>query len=244
MLKERFFINPEAERLDEEKKYDKERKKELKDKKDKIKEEKKQAKENGKIIISQKEAEKAYEMLESLKKKDNGTLFELIKNSKKDSKIEPSLYWNKKDTGILCKCLPDLLYPSLVIDIKTTINASPWTFPKVVYDKGYHIQAAMIQQALLSIKKLIVTKFRFIVIENLKPYVVTNPAFSQYALKAGLKEFKTLLSKYKHCLEQIIGLLMKHKKFHYLNTHLIRRINYVTPKQTLRMYFPNPGKMP
>lgn len=200
LLEERFFVNPESETLDEEDKKDKEKKKELKEKKNKIKEEKKHAEETGKLIISKKEANKAYAMLESLKRKDGGELYECIRDTK-IAKIEQSIYWTDEETGILCKARPDIIYGNIVIDLKTTANASPWNFSKISYDKGYHIQAAMVKEGLRIVENINMSKFRFIAIETSKPYVVTNPPFSQEALEVGHNEFKSLLNKYKECSE-------------------------------------------
>ncbi|WP_010597300.1 PD-(D/E)XK nuclease-like domain-containing protein [Rickettsiella massiliensis] len=47
-----------------------------------------------------------------------------------DAQIEQSLYWKDPNTGILCKCRPDILRSSLVADLKTAQDGSAWSFSK------------------------------------------------------------------------------------------------------------------
>lgn len=134
-------------------------------------------------------------MAESLRK--NKLAMQLIANAQ----IEQSLYWNDPDTGILCKCRPDILRPSLVADLKTTRDGSAWSFSKAIYDSGYHIQAAMIQEALLHIKKVKVNDFFFIVIEKSEPFITVVYQLDKKSIDKGRDEFKSLLQAYKQCLE-------------------------------------------
>lgn len=135
-------------------------------------------------------------MVASLKK--NKLALQLIENAQ----IEKSLYWNDPDTGILCKCRPDILRPRLVADLKTAQDGSAWSFSKAIYDYGYHIQAAMIQEALRRIKKIEVTAFWFIIVEKSAPYVVSTYKLDAASLKKGHEDFKALLQRYKSCLEK------------------------------------------
>jgi len=52
--------------------------------------------------------------------------------------------WLWEENGVQCKCRPDYLRTDIkcVIDLKTTLNASPDSFTKSAYDYRYHVQAA------------------------------------------------------------------------------------------------------
>jgi PDDEXK-like domain of unknown function (DUF3799) len=117
------------------------------------------------------------------------------------AEIEQSLYWTDPDTGILCKCRPDILRCNLVCDLKTAQDGSPRSFQYAAFDYGYHIQAAMIQEALKSLKKILIKDFLFLVIEKSPPYAISIYQLDQASLDNGYQEFKTLLVRYQHCLE-------------------------------------------
>ncbi len=134
-------------------------------------------------------------MVASVKK--NKLAIQLIEKAE----IERSLYWTDPDTDILCKCRPDILRPSLVADLKTAQDGSAWSFSKAVYEYGYHIQAAMIQEALKNLNQKIVKGFIFLIIEKTAPYVISIYQLDQAALDKGYQEFKTLLNRYQQCLE-------------------------------------------
>lgn len=133
-------------------------------------------------------------MVESLKK--NKVAMQLIENAQ----IEKSLYWTDPDTGVLCKCRPDILHSCLVADLKTAQDGSAWSFSKAIYDYGYHIQAAMIREALQALKKITVNDFFFIVIEKSAPFVTTVYQLDKKSIDKGQEEFVCLLQRYKQCL--------------------------------------------
>lgn len=126
---------------------------------------------------------------------------ELASQFLEKANVEQSIYWIDPETNILCKCRPDILRPNLIADLKTTINGSAKAFSKAIYDYGYHIQAAMIQGALLEIKKVKLNDFLFLVIEKSAPYAISIYQLDQASIEQGRQEFKQLLSRYKHCLE-------------------------------------------
>ena len=154
-----------------------------------------QAEQGIKTFLKEEQYQELQQMAESLKK--NKLALQLIENAQ----IEQSLFWTDPDTGILCKCRPDILRPTLVADLKTACDGSAWAFSKAIYDYGYHIQAAMIQEALRAIKKIEVTSFWFIVIEKSAPYVVSTYKLDAASLEKGQEDFKALLQHYKSCLE-------------------------------------------
>ena len=178
LFEQKFFIMPKLSQ-----------KKDDKEKKIAILEE---LKLNGKIAISEKDAEIAYEMAESLKR-EIGCLSKL-----QSDQIEQSLFWKNAETGIFCKTRPDILRfeKTMTADIKTACDAR---WKKYRYDAkkfGYHIQAAMTQDGLKSLGHHGITKFFNIVVEKKKPYVCVPYPFSEKNLKEGNEEFIDALKTY------------------------------------------------
>lgn len=149
----------------------------------------------GKEILSEDQYQLLQQMAASIKK--NKLACQLIENAQ----IEQSLYWHDPDTDILCKCRPDILHSNMVCDLKTAQDGSPRSFQYAVFDYGYHIQAAMIQEALQQLKQIDVKAFWFVVIEKAAPYVVSTYKLDTTALEKGREEFKNLLLHYQHCLQ-------------------------------------------
>lgn len=58
--------------------------------------------------------------------------------------VEASGYWVDEETGVLCRCRPDLYRSDLglILDVKTATNARPDEFTKSVVNFGYHAQEA------------------------------------------------------------------------------------------------------
>ncbi|MFM2322155.1 MAG: Synechococcus phage [Pseudomonadota bacterium] len=134
-------------------------------------------------------------MAGSLKK--NKLAIQLLENAQ----VEQSLYWTDPDTGILCKCRPDILHHNLVVDLKTTNDGSIEAFSKTIKEYGYHIQAAMIQEALKNLKQKIIKDFLFLIIEKKAPYATAIYPLNQASLEQGHYEFKKYLADYQQCLK-------------------------------------------
>jgi PDDEXK-like domain of unknown function (DUF3799) len=126
---------------------------------------------------------------------------ELANQFLENAKIEQSIYWTDPDTGILCKCRPDILRCNLICDLKTAQDGSPRSFQYAAFNYGYYIQAAMIQEALIEIKKVKVKDFLFLVIEKSAPYAISIYQLDEPSLEQGRHEFKQLLVHYKRCLD-------------------------------------------
>lgn len=58
--------------------------------------------------------------------------------------VEASGFWIDEETGVLCRCRPDLYRPDLkiIVDVKSTISAAPADFARSVVNYGYHAQEA------------------------------------------------------------------------------------------------------
>lgn len=146
----------------------------------------------GKKVISQEEYEKICKMAESLNPYTNNMLL--------NSKIEHSIYWMGLP-NILCKARPDIMQEHFIADIKTASDASKKSFYYAVQDYGYHIQAAMIQEAIYLTTAKFITDFVFLVVETIEPYLVATYMLSEEMIAKGRSEYLTHLTTYKNCLE-------------------------------------------
>lgn len=57
-------------------------------------------------------------------------------------RAEHSVYWVDKETGELCRCRPDWWPSNLIVDLKTTEDASPIGFAKSIANYSYDVQDA------------------------------------------------------------------------------------------------------
>ena len=126
---------------------------------------------------------------------------ELANQFLENAEVEQSIYWTDLDTGVLCKCRPDILRCNLIGDLKTAQDGSPRSFQYAAFNYGYYIQAAMIQEALMEIKDVQIKDFLFLVIEKSAPFALSIYQLDEPSLAQGRHEFKQLLIRYKHCLD-------------------------------------------
>lgn len=128
---------------------------------------------------------------------------------------EVSYFWNDEETGMLLKARPDVLYDSVVVDLKTCKDASPRAFQRAMCDGGYHIQAAMIIDAVQAIDKRKIHSFVNIAIEKEYPYAIGIYIIDQAAIDSGREKYKRILKEMKIAREknewldyptQVIGL--------------------------------------
>lgn len=181
LFESRFFVMPKL----SQKKEDRERKKAIFD----------ELKLNEKIAISEKDAEVAFEMAESLKKT-------IDLSGLKTNEVEQSLFWENSETGIFCKSRPDILRldKAIVGDIKTTHDARWRKFKYLAKDYDYPLQAVMFQDALQTLKGITIEIYA-IAIESKKPYVCVPYPFSKETLEEGRHKFLKALRTYESSLK-------------------------------------------
>lgn len=116
--------------------------------------------------------------------------------------VELSLVWERD--GYLCKARPDLLIPGIntLVDLKTTVSASPQGFATQVAKYRYHMQAAWY---LDGIERLTgrAWDFWFLAIEKRRPFLVTTHELARgsEAHTAAVAECDALFALYRQCRE-------------------------------------------
>lgn len=98
---------------------------------------------------------------------------------------EHSVWSIKKVNGveILIKCRPDLWLPGVIIDLKTTEDASKRAYQRTVHNFGYHIQGAHYTDVVAPHSETEI--FGHIVVEKSKPFGVKVYRIDPNALELG-----------------------------------------------------------
>lgn len=124
---------------------------------------------------------------------------EIIASLISGAAYEKSLFWTDKDTGLLCKVRPDILHDNMVADLKSASSAAFRDFQNDIFKYGYHIQAAMIHEALFALHGVNIMKFLYIVCEKDDAHDYAVYELSEAAIHKGIEEFKKVLFEIKDC---------------------------------------------
>jgi len=102
-------------------------------------------------------------------------------------KAETTHMWTDAATGIQCKCRPDWLTDdgSLIIDLKTTDDASPAGFRKSIANWRYHVQAAWYLNGIEQATGTRPDQFIFLCVEKRAPFVVAVYAADAEMIQIG-----------------------------------------------------------
>jgi hypothetical protein len=119
----------------------------------------------------------------------------------KGAHYEQSIYWIDEDTGILCKCRPDILHNSFVVDLKTTKDASYREFQRAFYSENYYLQMAMIHLGIKAVTGQSIMNFIDLAIEKEAPYCHAIYIIDEPAIQQGIDEFKHYLFRIKECMD-------------------------------------------
>lgn len=82
---------------------------------------------------------------------------------------EKPIFWPEARSGVACKCKPDILTERVIIDVKTTVDASPDAFTRTILRYGYHRQAALYRAGVQMLTGDMLP-FLFVVIQKTEPY--------------------------------------------------------------------------
>lgn len=112
---------------------------------------------------------------------------------------ESSAVW-MDEAGPLCRgrfdCVTSL---GAITDLKTTVDASPFRFPRTVYDYGYHIQAAMYLRGAKRLG-LDVDSFGIVAVEKEPPCAVACYQLNAACIADGERELVPLLERWHECV--------------------------------------------
>ena len=113
---------------------------------------------------------------------------------------EQSAWWLDPDTALLCKCRPDWARPGLLVDLKTTTDASPAGFARAIERYRYHVQAAYALDGWPAAGGDAMDQFIFVVVEKAPPYAIGLYDLSAARLAAARDRYRRDLATAADCL--------------------------------------------
>jgi hypothetical protein len=113
---------------------------------------------------------------------------------------EASAVWIDPATGVKCRGRFDDVAVGVgcITDLKSAADASPNRFPKVIYDLGYHIQAAMYLRG-AKVLGIDADTFAIVAPEKEPPYCVAVYQLAGAAIYDGERELEPLLERWAAC---------------------------------------------
>jgi hypothetical protein len=114
--------------------------------------------------------------------------------------IEQSIFWTDPTTGVDCRCRPDCVTAaSVVVDLKTTRDASPDGFAKSIAQYRYHVQAAFYSDGFRAAFGEPPRGFVFIAVETEPPHLVGVYVASADMVLRGRAAYEADLATFKAC---------------------------------------------
>lgn len=151
----------------------------------------------GKLLITEEQLLTARHMCASVISNEEAS--ELLSPG---SLIEQSIFWTDEESAMQLKSRPDIWYRNsgLVVDLKTTADASPWSFGNSAWKFGYFLQAAFVKEALESIGEPM-TRFVIIAVENTAPFVPAVYIMDEQSINFAVDQLHRLRNDLKSCIE-------------------------------------------
>ena len=144
----------------------------------------------GKLVLSPEDADQVRRMADAVRKHPAARfLLEL------PGRREASYTWTDPVTGLQCKTRPDWHSGDhrLVVDVKTTKDASRVEFAKSIANLDYHVQAAWNRAAIEA------EQFLTIAVENTRPFAVAVYPASGAMIAAGERRIQAAMKQLAQC---------------------------------------------
>ncbi len=124
-----------------------------------------------------------------------------------ETACEASIFYTDPATGIDCRVRPDFMikpcdaFPTgLIVDLKTTDNASPTAFMRTITNFGYHLSAAMYldgYEAEFGVRPAYI----WLVVERDAPYAVASYTPTDEMLERGKADLDRALATLRTCMD-------------------------------------------
>ena len=112
-----------------------------------------------------------------------------------EGQTEVSMFWDDDETGLACKCRPDIWMGRVIVDLKTTEDASPEGFARSIQNYGYGIQAAHYLAGSGA------DTFLFVAVEKKAPYAVAVYQLDVMSLEICELKRRDMLQLWASCRE-------------------------------------------
>lgn len=112
--------------------------------------------------------------------------------------VESSIFWQIGDVD--CRCRPDgITTNGVIVDLKTTRDASPDGFVKSIAGYRYHVQAAYYSDGYEAAFGEAPRGFIFIAVETEPPYLVGVYVASETMILRGRADYEADLARFREC---------------------------------------------
>jgi exodeoxyribonuclease VIII len=107
---------------------------------------------------------------------------------------EGSCFWHDERSGELCRCRPDKYRQDLgiIVDLKSTEDASPKEFARSIANYRYHMQSAYYQDGVEAATGDFIKGFVFVAVEKKAPYAVAVYQLDMQGVEAGRITYQRL----------------------------------------------------
>ncbi|MBF9235551.1 PD-(D/E)XK nuclease-like domain-containing protein [Microvirga alba] len=163
-----------------------------------------QAEHEGKLFIDQEQQDQLLAMAHSVRQHPAANA--LLTGS--PGKAELSVYWTDPITGELCRCRPDFWrQDGIIVDVKTTEDASQEEFSRSLVKWRYHVQAPWyLDGTIIAHQSGHAPKgwsepkaFAFLVVEKKPPHAVAVYVMDQESMALGRVEYRADLDRLAEC---------------------------------------------
>jgi hypothetical protein len=145
----------------------------------------------GKIIVTEEQLATAIQMRQAVADHPAaGPIIESLVHREVD------VYWTDPFFRMQCKAKVDGISETSIVDLKTTIDATPSGFTRAIFNHYYHTQASWYMQGVHTAAIAKPTDFIFIAVEKVAPFEVGVYRVGADAMQAGLITVTKWLSDY------------------------------------------------
>lgn len=117
--------------------------------------------------------------------------------------VEHSIIWQDQITGVWLKARPDVIPQdsAMVVDIKTTTDASWEACSRAVTDHGYHMQLALVDMGMRATANEPLTDYFLAWLEKGKPYCAAVRPIDNIDIDYGRRQLRRAIDDFARCLE-------------------------------------------
>lgn len=153
----------------------------------------------GKTILDQDDFDRIAAMIEKIKSVD--ALNYVLANGEP----EVTFFWRDPFTNVLCKCRVDWLFEgsdrTIIVDFKTTKDASKEKFSRSIVDYNYHRTGAFYLDGVSRCLHTHVSTFAFVAIESKPPHETNLFCLGNKSISVGRAMYNDALQKYKDYID-------------------------------------------
>ena len=114
--------------------------------------------------------------------------------------VETSIFWSDEVSDIDCRCRPDgIMSNGTILDVKTTVDASPDSFAKSIANYRYHVQAAFYSDGFKAAFGEAPRGFAFLALEKTAPFLCALYVLDAKAVLRGRSEYRADLEVLRRC---------------------------------------------